>query len=135
MPPTRPAALTLETLQVPDGNADVARRCLDRHRLRLAPRPTSGPDLLSVFNGATCNANSTSGCNQLPATLYVGDSAARSTTPQLNIAVNQATNTIYATNIADFNTGNLVDSAVYVINGAICDAPDTTGCGTESLSS
>ena len=47
---------------------------------------------------------------------------------QLNIAVNQATNTIYATNITGFNTGNLVGDGVYVIDGAVCDAADTTGC-------
>ena len=34
----------------------------------------SGPDLLSVFNGATCDATDTSGCNQVPATLAFGDS-------------------------------------------------------------
>ena len=49
---------------------------------------------------------------------------ARFNNSQLNIAVNQATNTIYATNITGFNTGNLVDNGVYVINGAVCDAAE-----------
>ena len=122
----------LETLQVPNGNGDDLAVDASTDTVYVSTETDTGPDFLSVFNGATCNANSTGGCSQVPVTLKVGDSGGAFNNSQLNIAVNQLTNTIYATNIAGFNTGNLVDKGVYVINGAICDAADTSGCGTQA---
>jgi DNA-binding beta-propeller fold protein YncE len=71
-------------------------------------------NLVSVINAATCNATDTSGCGQPPATLAVGGG------PGL-LAIDQATDTIYVPN------GN--DGTVSVINGATCNAGDTSGCG------
>jgi YVTN family beta-propeller protein len=80
----------------------------------------SNSDKVSVINAATCNAANTSGCGQTPATLTVGQGPT-------NIAVDPVTNTIYVT-----NSGLGVDGSghtVSVINGAICNASDTSGCG------
>ena len=66
----------LETLQLPGGNGDDLTVDASTDTVYVSTETDSGPNLLSVFNGATCNANSTSGCSQVPATLQVGDSAA-----------------------------------------------------------
>ncbi|MGD0811390.1 MAG: hypothetical protein ABSA91_17020, partial [Acidimicrobiales bacterium] len=87
-----------------------------------------GPDPVYVFNGATCNANETIGCNQVPAVLSVGSSGGAPGNSKIFVAVDQTTNTIYATNIVYLSTGD-VDSGVFVFNGATCDATNTTGCG------
>ncbi len=43
---------------------------LERHRTAVL----SGPNLISVFNGATCNASVRTGCaSQIPATVATGD--------------------------------------------------------------
>ena len=115
------------TLQVPGGNPDDITVNARTDTIYVATTTGSGPNLLSVFNGATCNATTTSGCGQTPATLALGDSGGATENSILNIAVNQATNTIYATNIADLSSTFQGDS-VYVINGATCDAANTTGC-------
>ncbi len=86
---------------------------------------TAGLNLVSVFNGATCNATNAAGCQQTPATLRVGDSAGGSSS--LNIAVDQATNTVYATNVV-LDTVPLMGNSVYVIDGATCDAVTHAGC-------
>jgi DNA-binding beta-propeller fold protein YncE len=69
---------------------------------------------VSVINTATCNAKVTTGCDQTPPTITVGNGP----TP---VGVNQATDTIYV--------GNNNDSTVSVINGATCNARTTSGCG------
>ena len=70
-------------------------------------------DTVSVINGATCNAHESSGCGQTPETVGVG------VNPQW-VLVAQATNTVYVANAAS--------GSVSVIDGATCDARDTTGC-------
>ena len=92
----------------------------------VATITSSGPNLISVFNAATCNAARTTGCGQAPAVLKVGHSAGGNSA--LSLAVDQATNTIYATNVVT-NTEPFRGDSVYVINGATCDAANTTGCG------
>jgi DNA-binding beta-propeller fold protein YncE len=87
---------------------------------------TGGPDLISVFNGATCNAGDTAGCGQRPALLKAGHSNKGDS--DLSIAVDDTTNTLYVTNI-EYASPN--GHTVYVYNGATCDAADTTGCGQE----
>jgi DNA-binding beta-propeller fold protein YncE len=82
---------------------------------------------LSVFNGATCNATDTSGCDQVPATMAFGDSGDEFADSTVNLAVNESTNTVYATNV-DFGSGTWIGTSVYVIDGATCDATDTAGC-------
>jgi DNA-binding beta-propeller fold protein YncE len=85
-----------------------------------------GPDLVDVFNGATCNATKTTGCDQKPGELKLGTSGGGLGKSSLYLAVNPKTNTLYATNViwaaADAHT-------VYVLDGATCDAADHSGCG------
>jgi DNA-binding beta-propeller fold protein YncE len=117
----------VSTLQVPGGNPDTITVNAATDTIYVATTTDKGPNLLSVFNGATCNAATTAGCNQKPATLTLGDSGGAFNSSQLNLAVNQATNTIYATNIA-FTGGNFAGDSVYVIDGATCDAANTSRC-------
>jgi YVTN family beta-propeller protein len=116
----------LATLQVPGGNPDGIALDTATGTLYVATPTGSGPNLISVFNAATCNATHTTGCGQTPAVLKVGDSAGGNSA--LSLAVNQATNTIYATNVIT-NTVPFGGDSVYVINGATCNAATTTGCG------
>jgi DNA-binding beta-propeller fold protein YncE len=114
----------VQTLQVPGGNPfDIAVNPAT-DTVYVATITRSGPNILSVFNGDTCNANTTLGCDQTPATLAVADSGGGNS--QLRIAVNKATNTVYATNIV--LTNPFVGDRVYVINAATCDAANTSGC-------
>ena len=69
-----PAARHLQTLQVPAGNPDDIAVDSATDTIYVATITSSGPDLVSVFNGATCNATDTGGCGQTPATLAVGSS-------------------------------------------------------------
>jgi DNA-binding beta-propeller fold protein YncE len=116
---------TPATLQVLGGNPDSIAVDAATGTLYVATLTSSGPNLISVFNAATCNATHTTGCGQTPAVLRVGDSASGNSV--LSLTVNQATNTIYATNLVLANP--FVGDSVYVINGATCDAAATTGCG------
>ena len=118
----------LATLQVPGGNPDGIAVNAATGSLYVATLTSSGPNLISVFNAATCNATHTTGCAQAPAVLSVGDSGGAQYGSALSLAVDQATNTIYATNVIT-NTAPFGGASVYVINGATCDAATTTGCG------
>jgi YVTN family beta-propeller protein len=69
---------------------------------------------LSVIDTASCNATVTSGCGNVPPTTAVGGM------PQQE-AVDEATDTIYV--------ANSDDGTVSVVNGATCNAGDTSGCG------
>ena len=120
----------VSTLQVPGGKPDDIAVDSATDTIYVATITSSGPDLVSVFNGATCNAAYTSACDQTPSTVAVGSSGDAPHNSSLNLAVNQATNTIYAANV--FNFGGpppFLGNSVYVINGATCDAANTTGCG------
>lgn len=68
---------------------------------------------VSVIDGKTCNATTTSGCRQKPLQVLAGAGAR-------GIAVNEVTNTIYVANTAA--------NSVSVINGATCNATAHTGC-------
>ena len=72
---------------------------------------------VSVINGATCNADTTTGCNQTPPTITVG-------TQPVVPAVDEATDTVYVPNSNPDGAGT-----VSVINGATCNATVTSGCG------
>ena len=111
----------LKTMQVPGGNPDGIAIDPATGTVYVATNTASGPNLISVFNGSTCNASETIGCSQSPAVLPVGDSGGAGT----DLAINDRTNTLYITNnpYAD-PTGD----AVYVINAATCDAQNTAGC-------
>ena len=71
--------------------------------------------LVSVIDGATCGAASQSNCNAV-------GSAAVGYTPE-DVAVDEGTNTIYATNY-----GGIAGADVSVIDGATCDATTQSGC-------
>ena len=121
---------SLQTLHVPGGNPDDIAVDSATNTIYVATITSSGPDLVSVFSGASCNATHTGGCNQTPATVAVGSSGDAPHNSSLNLAVNRATNTIYVSNV--FNLGGPppdLGNSVYVINGATCDATNTTGCG------
>jgi DNA-binding beta-propeller fold protein YncE len=120
----------VSTLQVPGGNPTDVEVDAATDTVYVATITQSGPNLLSVFNGATCNAGNVTGCNQTPATLAFGDSGGQFFDSFVNIAVNQATNTIYATNDEGIaGGGDAVGDSIYVINGTTCDAAHHGGCG------
>jgi YVTN family beta-propeller protein len=72
---------------------------------------------VSVIDAATCNAEQTSGCANTPPTVKVGRS------PR-GIDVDQATDTIYVTNLGVNETGDTVS----VIDGDTCNSYDHAGC-------
>jgi DNA-binding beta-propeller fold protein YncE len=116
----------VKTLQVPGGNPDGLAINQATDTIYVATITSSGPNIISVFNGATCNATQSHGCTQTPAVILVGNSGGGHSA--LSLAVNQLTNTIYATNVVT-NTVPFGGTSVYVINGATCDAMNTSGCG------
>jgi DNA-binding beta-propeller fold protein YncE len=73
----------------------------------------SNDNTVSVINTATCNALDLSGCKKHAPVVRLGQLP-------LGMAVDQATNTVY---VAD-----AVDGKLAVINGAICNASDSSGC-------
>jgi YVTN family beta-propeller protein len=77
-----------------------------------------GHDTLAVFNAATCNATTTSGCGQKPVTVKVGSF------PEA-VAVDQGTDTVYVAN----NANSDAPASVSVINGATCNGTQHSGCG------
>jgi len=115
------------TLHVPGGNAYDVAVDSTTDTLYVATLTSNGPNLVSVFNGATCNATNSSGCGQKPVTLSLGYSGGKFNDSALTLAINQATNTIYATNISGYTT-DLTGQSLYVIDGATCDAANTAGC-------
>jgi DNA-binding beta-propeller fold protein YncE len=116
-----------KVLQVPGGNPGGIAINQATDTLYVATLTRSGPDIVSVFNGATCDASQSLGCTQKPAVIRVGNSGG-SVGSELSLAVNQVTNTIYATNLV-LASPLFMGNRVYVINGATCDATNTTGCG------
>jgi DNA-binding beta-propeller fold protein YncE len=76
-----------------------------------------GSGTVSVINGATCNATTTTGCGHTPPTVTVGFGPA-------NIAFDPANRIVAVTNVED--------TSVSVINAATCNAIITTSChGTQ----
>jgi DNA-binding beta-propeller fold protein YncE len=76
---------------------------------------------VTVIDATTCNAVHASGCSNFKTLQIPGGN------PD-GLAINQATDTIYATNVVT-NTVPFGGTSVYVINGATCDAMNTSGCG------
>ena len=81
-----------------------------------------GPSFVSAFDAATCNAGRRDGCDQAPAHVALADDGSTA-----DVAVNRSTNTVYATSV--FGGVPILGKTVYVIDGATCNAADTTGCG------
>jgi YVTN family beta-propeller protein len=78
----------------------------------------NGGNTVSVIDTATCNATDHTGCDQPPATVTVGSNP-------FGIAVDQATDSVYVTELGQSDEGDTVS----VINGATCNATVRTGCG------
>jgi DNA-binding beta-propeller fold protein YncE len=116
----------VSTLQVPGGNPDHIVVNAKTDTVYVATITGGGPNLISVFDGATCNATDTAGCQQTPTTVRVGDSGGCPCSA-LNMAIDPLTNTVYATNVI-LDTAPFQGNSVYVINCATCDATNTTGC-------
>ena len=115
------------TLQVPAGNPTGIAVNATTDTIYVATATSAGSsNVISVFDGATCNATTTTGCDQSPALMTVGPSDGCSV---VAVAVNEASNTIYATN-TERCSGTILGDKVYVYNGATCDAADTTGCNS-----
>ncbi len=113
------------TIQIPEGApSDVEVNPLT-DTVYVAAIAASGPNLILVFNGDTCNASHRLGCGQTPALIKFGDSGDAGSS--VFMAVDAATNTIYATDFIYSVSPNGGDS-VYVIDGATCDATNKTGC-------
>jgi DNA-binding beta-propeller fold protein YncE len=113
---------SIHRLKVPGGNPDDIEVDAATDTVYVATLTAHGSNILSVFDGATCNATTTSGCSQKPSSLRLGDSGGF----MVQLAVNQTTNTIYATNVA--NTDDFTGYSVYVFNAARCDAVNRGGC-------
>ena len=71
---------------------------------------------VSVINGAICNAEVTSGCDQTPSTIAAGSGPGGPN----GIAINSDTDTVYVENSAD--------STVAAIDAKTCNATITSGC-------
>jgi DNA-binding beta-propeller fold protein YncE len=117
----------LPALRVPAGHPDGIAVNTLTDTIYVATIPNHGPDLIAVFNGRSCNASHTSGCNQKPALIAVGHSGGGAS--ELSLAIDQDTDTIYATNLITPASTPFVGDKVYVINGASCNAVNTSGCG------
>ncbi len=113
----------VETLSVPGGNPDGIAIDPATDTVYVTTITSSGPNLISVFNGATCDAADTAGCGQSPVALQVGDSGGGDS--DLSIAINPPNNTLYVTNVV---YSNQTADVVFVINGKTCDAADSAGC-------
>jgi DNA-binding beta-propeller fold protein YncE len=86
---TRTSGCTrLPTLQVPGGHPDGIAVNAATGTLYVATVTANGLNLISVFNGATCNAATTTGCGQAPAVLQVGASSGGNSA--LSVAIDQA---------------------------------------------
>ena len=77
----------------------------------------NGAEAVSVINGATCNATTTSGCRRTPPSVTVGTG---SVNYNVAFAIDQAASTLYVANWKD-NTLSMIDTAT-------CDAAVTSGC-------
>src|SRR5438034_6000397 len=103
------------------GCVPVATLTLSSSALFLVLDPTTDTFHASVFdntivviNAATCNATNTSGCGQTPATVTLSD-------VPIGIALDIATHTLYV--------GYGDEAPVSILNTAICNATNTSGCG------
>ena len=116
----------LHTLPLPGGHPDDLAVDPLTGTLYVATVAPSGPNLVSVFDAATCDATNAAGCAQKPNTVAVGDSGDGSSA--LSIALNPLTDTLYATNLVTAGPGAFTGSSVYVIDGARCSASVHSGC-------
>ncbi|MGA2011482.1 MAG: YncE family protein [Solirubrobacteraceae bacterium] len=115
---------TIAHLQVPTGadpiavDVDVVTNTV--YVAADASAEFGAPTDLYVFNGATCDAQMHGGCRQTPLAVPLGTGA------PANVAVDQATNTVYVAMVPSFGTDT--PGSVAVIDGATCNATQTAGC-------
>jgi DNA-binding beta-propeller fold protein YncE len=119
-------SVAVSTLEVPEGKPVGIAVNPSTDTIYVATITSGGgPNLISVFNGRTCNAGTRSGCGQKPANAPIGNDNEGVSTEA--VAVNTKTNTIYATSDDPTGSPSFGDS-VYVIDGSTCDAAHRTGC-------
>jgi DNA-binding beta-propeller fold protein YncE len=80
-----------------------------------------GSNTVAVFNGATCNAQVTSGCGQAPAHVRVGPGP-------FGIFADDANHTVYVANLGPTGTNNTMS----MINTLTCNGSDLSGCANQS---
>ena len=85
----------VSTLQIPAGTPDDVEVNPATDTVYVAAPANSGPNLIWVFDGATCNASDRLGCGQTPASIKFAGLANGGSSAFL--AVDAATNTVYAT--------------------------------------
>lgn len=104
----------------PDGSGPIWM--IENTETRTVYAVNQGDSDISVIDAATCNATVGSGCRKLPPALSIGgpSSLIDSLNGAGSVAVDQSTDTLYATSQAENN--------VSVLNGATCDATDNKGC-------
>jgi DNA-binding beta-propeller fold protein YncE len=120
----RTGCTAISTLRVPRGNPDAIAVDPVTDTVYVVTITNRGRNRVSVFDGATCNASDRTGCSQTPASVPTGNADRGQSLGFL--AVDDATNTVYATNVTLGNP--FIGDRVYVINGNRCDATDRTGC-------
>ena len=99
------------------GRRSVDQRTDTVYAATIAP---NGAEAVSVINGATCNATTTSGCRRKPPPVTVGTGSANY---NVAFAIDQATGTLYVANWAD-NTLSMIDTATCDADGHLGLRPD-----------
>jgi DNA-binding beta-propeller fold protein YncE len=117
------------TLQVTAGTPTAITVNSATGTVYIGTATSGGANGVSVFNATTCNASTSAGCGQAAARLTAGPVLGPSEECGgwfVGVAVNEATNTLYATNTEGCGGRG---EKVFVYDGATCDAANTTGCG------
>jgi YVTN family beta-propeller protein len=107
----------------PDGSGPIW--IAENQRTRTVYAVNEGDDDMSVIDARTCNATESAGCRQVAPALMIGGATSAFVNPGNDggagaVAVDPTTDTLYATSQDENN--------VSVLNGARCDATDTSGC-------
>jgi DNA-binding beta-propeller fold protein YncE len=117
------------TLQVTAGSPTSITVNSTTGTVYVGTATSGGANGVSVFNGGTCNASTSTGCGQTAARMTAGPTLGPSAacgSYYVAVAVNEASNTVYATNTE--SCGGHTEK-VYVYDGGRCGATDMTGCG------
>ena len=80
---------------------------------------------VSVVDGRRCNSTDSSGCGQTPAVVAIGSLSDTGVAVGRNMAVDEATDTVYLTSV--------FDSDVVALDGGACRAGHTKGCRAKAL--
>jgi DNA-binding beta-propeller fold protein YncE len=99
------------------------------HAVYVGATTPEDDSTVSVFNGSTCNATTTTGCDDGRGVMTFGPPRGPSEACggwDVAVAVNATTNTVYATNTE--GCGGRGEN-VSVFDGSTCGATDRSGCG------